>query len=63
MHLSCNHNSTSDLTQGRGNVRNYYCHACGMHFYKGREWTAEEWSQYVEDIDPLSVKTKQGGSL
>lgn len=48
--LSCAHNKTKDLTQGLGDIRNYYCITCGLHHYKGREWTVKEWEEYVEDI-------------
>ena len=46
----CTHEKRSDLTQGRGEVRNYYCPTCRMHIYKGRTWSAKEWSEYVEDF-------------
>jgi len=48
--LSCGHTTIRDLTQGLGEERNYYCSTCKMHYYKGREWTAKEWEEYVEGM-------------
>jgi hypothetical protein len=48
--LSCGHTNQTDLTGGYGNRGpNVICHVCGMHWYKGREWTRTEWAAYVED--------------
>jgi len=46
----CNHKELKDLTQGLGDVRNYYCPDCEAHWYKGRVWTKEEWEIFVNDF-------------
>jgi len=46
--LSCGHTNTDDLTAGLGEIGpNIICHVCGRHYYKGREWSREEWDDYV----------------
>lgn len=60
--LSCGHKAT-DLTHGKGEVRNYYCVRCNLHFYNGKEWTKKEWDKYVNDFShdpksPFNVKEK-----
>lgn len=49
--LSCGHNNTVDLSQGIGATRHLYCHKCGAHFYKGKEWARNEWEEWIEDYD------------
>ena len=46
----CEHPRKTDLTHGLGDVRNIYCLHCGMHEYRGRTWTREEWNKYVNDL-------------
>jgi hypothetical protein len=46
--LICNHEKLSDLTQGLGDLRNYYCPTCKTHWYKGKVWTKEEWKTCFE---------------
>ena len=48
--LSCACHSTTDLSHGLGEDRHYFCNSCRSHYYKGREWTKEEWEkEYEED--------------
>jgi len=49
--LSCTCRYKTDLTQGLGEERHYFCPYCRKHYYKGREWTKEEWETYVEDFN------------
>lgn len=48
MKTNCDHKSLTDLTLGKGKIRNFYCHQCGFHIYNGREFTKKEWDIYVE---------------
>lgn len=47
---ACEHPEKKDLTQGLGEIRNYFCPHCKMHWYRGRAWTEAEWDEYVEDF-------------
>lgn len=67
--LSCGHMNTINLSHKFGNgllgpakkVDNFICVTCGMHHYKGRDWTKAEWEEYVEDFshDPESYHNKK----
>ncbi len=46
--LICNHEKLADLTQGLGELRNYYCPTCKTHWYKGKIWTKEEWEAHLK---------------
>ena len=43
--MSCNHAKKGNL--GGANYHQY-C-TCGTHWYRGKIWTAKEWSEYVND--------------
>ena len=53
---ACEHPNKKDLTQGQGETRNHFCPQCKMHWYKGREWTRDEWREYIEDFSPDQSK-------
>lgn len=55
MNPNCNHKSLTDLTNGKGETRNFYCPQCDFHIWKGKEWTKEEWNKYVNDLSPESI--------
>ena len=42
--------SISDLTNGLGAERNYICHRCNAHLWKGRVYTGAEWENYVNSV-------------
>lgn len=44
----CNHKDKTDLSQGIGDDRHFFCPSCGAHWYNGRFWTKREWSLYIE---------------
>lgn len=46
----CKHEHMVDLTNGKGKLRHYYCHKCDTHIWKGKTWTKQEWSEYVNDM-------------
>lgn len=48
--INCQHQPLKDLTQGKGTTRHLYCPLCGFHIWKGKEWTKEEWNNYVNDL-------------
>jgi hypothetical protein len=37
----------TDLTQGYGVGRHYYCKKCKSHEYKGVQYTAREWDFWI----------------
>ena len=45
----CGGANVTDLTHGRGEVRNVICHECGAHYYKERWWTKAEWTAYMNE--------------
>lgn len=46
---NCTHPYRTDLTRGKGEVRNIYCPTCDWHLYKGKEYTKEEWNKWIND--------------
>jgi len=36
-----------DLTNGKGEVRNYYCPITGDHFYNGSAWSEKLWKVFI----------------
>ena len=57
--LSCGHTDVSDLTAGGATFGpNIICHICGAHWWKGREYTAREWADYVEDVECSEVEAR-----
>jgi len=44
----CNIPRISDLTDGIGSIRHWYCHSCGAHKRLGKVWTAREWREQME---------------
>ena len=49
--IKCMHKNRKDLTQGLGDERHIYCPDCKWHLYKDREWSKEEWENYIENYD------------
>jgi hypothetical protein len=47
----CKHEKKTDLTHGKGELRNFYCPDCKTHWYKGKIWSEEQWDDYVNDIE------------
>lgn len=41
----------TDLTHGRGEHRNYYCHRCESHQWKGKKYTKKEWERWINEVD------------
>jgi ADP-heptose:LPS heptosyltransferase len=52
----CKHEGKTDLTHGKGEVRNFYCPTCKTHWYKGKIWSEKEWGEYVNDIEEFPKK-------
>jgi hypothetical protein len=55
--MKCNHTRT-DLTQGLGKERHYYCRKCKSHWYKGRFWTKQQWDDWINEdfLNLMSAK-------
>jgi len=49
MNNGCKHEQKNDLSQGLGPERHYFCLSCKSHWYKGKEWTRDEWDSWVND--------------
>ena len=47
----CNNPNIGDLTHGYDEHRNYYCHKCGAHLWKGKTYTKEEWERWINELD------------
>ena len=54
----CQNPKITDLSQGLGDERNYYCKSCKSHFYKGKVYTEKEWDDWIEDWDYKNMKPK-----
>lgn len=39
----------TDLTHGKGMYRNMYCHLCGAHIWKGKQYTKDAWSAMIDE--------------
>ena len=48
--LSCGHHAEHDLSMGHSDHINIVCDKCGMRHYNGKEYTRNEWAEYVEDF-------------
>ena len=56
--ISCNHGmesnfSCSDIFSDKldKTIEHYYCHKCDRHLFRGKEYSREEWDEYIEDPD------------
>lgn len=47
---TCDHYFARYLGSSRGEYANKYCPVCRTHWYRGKEWNADEWDEYVNDI-------------
>lgn len=47
----CNTEMT-DLTKGKGEHRNWYCHGCKGHYWKGVWYSQKEWDKWLEEEVP-----------
>lgn len=43
----CKSPAVTDLTQGYGVGRHYYCKKCKSHEYNGVQYTAREWDLWI----------------
>jgi hypothetical protein len=48
MFPTCMHTSVKDLTEGKGEHRNWWCPVCETHWFKGKEYTPDEWDAWLE---------------
>lgn len=50
-----------DLTNGLGDMRNYYCMTCKAHEYSGRFYTRKQWDDWVNSSgDPEQFELEVG---
>lgn len=47
----CGSGCVSDLTNGYGSLRNYYCHTCHAHLFRDKWYSKSEWEIWIEKFE------------
>lgn len=49
----------TDLTKGKGEHPNWYCHDCKGHYWKGVWYTQKEWDAWLEEDETEAMTEKE----